>query len=304
MQCYIDSYTGDGNDDRSISGVGFQPDLVIIKGDTAQRAVFRTSAMAGDATAVFTSNVALFADGIQALEVDGFQVGQDAHVNSNGVAYHYAAFRDDGTEDFEVGSYTGDGNDDRNLDVLDFQPTFLVVKATFAQYAVWRVDENAADSTLDFWASTNSTNQIQAFRAAGFQVGGNSAVNTVDETYHYFAFKDVSGYFDTGTYEGDGNDDRSIAVGFAPNMVWVKGDIAENGFLRTDTMDAGESAAFQNAACVLDCIQSFPTTNFQVGTDATVNTNEIDYFWAAWKVTGTTVTTTGYMTPMTKLWGT
>jgi hypothetical protein len=38
------TYAGNGADDRAITGVGFQPDLVIIKGDggIGQEAVFKT----------------------------------------------------------------------------------------------------------------------------------------------------------------------------------------------------------------------------------------------------------------------
>ncbi len=44
------NYTGNGTDDRAITGLGFQPDVVIVKGDVAETAVMRTSTMAGDAS--------------------------------------------------------------------------------------------------------------------------------------------------------------------------------------------------------------------------------------------------------------
>ena len=42
-------YEGNGTS-LSVTGVGFQPDVVIIKGDTTERAVARTSTMTGDNT--------------------------------------------------------------------------------------------------------------------------------------------------------------------------------------------------------------------------------------------------------------
>src|SRR5881396_3043162 len=44
------SYTGDGIDNRIIAALGFRPDVVIIKGNTAQLGVIRTATMVGDAS--------------------------------------------------------------------------------------------------------------------------------------------------------------------------------------------------------------------------------------------------------------
>jgi hypothetical protein len=43
------SYPGNGTDNRAITGLKFQPDVVIIKAsNSAQEAVIRTSSMSGD----------------------------------------------------------------------------------------------------------------------------------------------------------------------------------------------------------------------------------------------------------------
>ena len=86
------SYTGDGADNRAITGLGFQPDAVIIKGNTAQTAVIRTSTMTGDNTKPMVGATALTADLIQSLDAGGFTIGTDARVNSGGVTYYWAAF--------------------------------------------------------------------------------------------------------------------------------------------------------------------------------------------------------------------
>ena len=38
-------------------------------------------------------NVATFASGIQALQADGFQVGTNCRVNTNGTTYNWVAFK-------------------------------------------------------------------------------------------------------------------------------------------------------------------------------------------------------------------
>ena len=54
MQVVTGSYTGDGNDSRSITNIGFQPDLVIIfRDDSATAGVWRSSAHSGDDTSLF-----------------------------------------------------------------------------------------------------------------------------------------------------------------------------------------------------------------------------------------------------------
>jgi hypothetical protein len=47
MQSATGAYKGNGVDDRWINDVGFEPDLVVVKGDTTRIAAFRTSAHSG-----------------------------------------------------------------------------------------------------------------------------------------------------------------------------------------------------------------------------------------------------------------
>jgi hypothetical protein len=301
MEFATGTYTGNGADDRWINGVGFEPDLVVVKGDSTVYAVFSTSAMDAGDTAYFNGPAANFQDAIQAFGADGFQVGTNANVNANGVEYYYAAFRDNGAGDFEVGSYTGDGNDDRSINI-GMQPTILWIKRDGATRGVWRVEDNSGDDTLQFNNGANVTNCIQAFEANGFQIGTDSAVNTNGDTYQYCAWLDASGYIETGTYTGDGNDDRDINVGFEPDMVMVKGDTTQYAITRIDSMPAGDSGEVDNNALIADAIQDFEAGgNFEIGTHASVNTNGTDYYWAAWRKgeSGTTTTTTSTTTTST-----
>ncbi len=41
------TYTGDGLDNRAVSGLGFSPDVIIIKGAGATSAVIKMSSLAG-----------------------------------------------------------------------------------------------------------------------------------------------------------------------------------------------------------------------------------------------------------------
>lgn len=289
MQFATGSYTGNGDDNRSIAGVGFQPDLMIIKGDGNMFALFCTSTMDVGDTAYFTLAAANIVDAIQALEADGFQIGTNISVNNVDTTYHYAAFRDNGETDFHVGTYTGNGEDNRSIENVGFQPTVVWLKQDDAEPGKWRVNESAANRTLDFNLAATTIGSIKAFEVDGFQIGTRNDSNEDQMVYHYVAFKDVAGYIETGTYAGDGNDDRSIGgAGFQPDLVFVKSDIVlRRGVLCIDTMDAGDSGRFTNVAPTTNMIQALEADGFQIGTADEVNVLNDDYYWAAWK-TGTT----------------
>ena len=96
--CAHGSYSGDGVDSRWID-VGFEPDVVIIKGDTGVAPVYRTDSHVGDDSSFFTA-VANTTNLIQEFGWDGtnnwgFQVGDETNVNLTGgtTTYYWSAWR-------------------------------------------------------------------------------------------------------------------------------------------------------------------------------------------------------------------
>ena len=91
----VSSYPGDGADNRSVTTAGFQPEYALIRADdnvTARPAVHHPASLAGDNTLLF-SGAAMVTNRIQALQADGFQVGNSGDVNANGVTYYSVAVR-------------------------------------------------------------------------------------------------------------------------------------------------------------------------------------------------------------------
>ncbi len=89
------TFTGNTSDNRNITGVGFQPAFVFLRASpsTNQEPVFKmASTGAATDTTQSTDNLANFANGIQALQADGFQVGTSIKVNNNGTATYWTAF--------------------------------------------------------------------------------------------------------------------------------------------------------------------------------------------------------------------
>lgn len=285
MKCAVGSYTGNGLDDRAIAGIGFQPDLVIIKNRVTNFGVFRTSVMSGDSTAYFSNPAANIANAIQSLDADGFTVGTSSSVNSDTFVYDWQAFKDDGAGDFKVGSYVGNGGDDRNITGLGFQPDIVCIKVdNVAQEAYFRTSSNSGDQSMRFTANGDGVDSIQAFLADGFQVGTFQNANGL--TYHWFAFKAVAGFIAVGSYNGDTTDNRNITgIGFQPDLVWVKSAGMARCAVHPSTL-AGDSTQFYTANSVAaDWIQALQADGFQVGTQ--LDANGVAHRYVAWKVGST-----------------
>lgn len=273
---YIKSgtYSGNGTDNRGITGVGFQPEFVFIKGGS-QIAVMRSASMAGDVSKAVIGTTALEANLIQSLDSDGFTLGNDARVNAAATTYYYLAIADSGSSDFNEGTYTGDGSDGRSISGAGFQPDMAIVISEGANRTYWTSVEqlSTADRSQRF-DSTVLTDRIQALEADGFQVGTAAEVNTNTVNYYWVAFKKVTGFFNIVEYTGDGNDDRSISgVGFTPDFALTQTQnlSAQNAAVRFKD-HVGDSSALVGAnADAANRIQAFESDGIQLGTTTQVN---------------------------------
>jgi len=279
-QIITGTYLGDGLDNRAITGVGFQPDVVIIKGNDTQQAVCRTSTMTGDnSKSMGSPGLPLAADQIQSLDANGFAIGTNVQVNSPGINYYWVAFKAQAGF-LTVGSYVGDGADDRSIGGVGFQPEWVVVMSSGGSRALHRSASMAGDTSNFFSASVSGANLIQALEPNGFQVGNSPEVNGA-ATFHYMAFNTVSGFMNEGTYVGDGVDDRNITVGFQPEYVIVKALGSERGVHRTASLAGDSTLYYQPDANLANKIQALQANGFQVGNGLHVNTSVETYYWVA-----------------------
>jgi len=88
------TYTGNGVDDRNITGVGFTPNLVILFcTDPGNNAIgFKTASMAGRDLTVNDAGMS-FTDWIQDFIPDGFQIGSSININRPGTHYEAICIR-------------------------------------------------------------------------------------------------------------------------------------------------------------------------------------------------------------------
>lgn len=275
------TYMGDGTDNRAITGLGFTPDLVIIKGDTTENAVLRSYTMSGDAAKDLIDG-SISSNRIQSLDAEGFTVGTDARVNTNGTTYYWVAWAA-GAGEMTFGTYTGNGTAGRNITDLGFSPDFVIVAGT-SNEAVYR--NSAATASFNFDA-TRDTTWISAMGTDGFTVGSSSRVNASGESYGFVAWNEVAGEFDVGTYTGNGADNRSITgVGFLPEYAFVHRDTTGFNALHHPA-SIGTSTDltlfFDNRGAFANYIQALESDGFQVGTQSNINASGAPYVFAAWK---------------------
>ena len=183
----VGSYTGNGTA-QAITGRGFSPEYVNVFPATAQRAQLRIAGMTRSFQ--FDSNTGI-TTGITSLDSDGFSVGNNATVNSAGVVYHYLAWNEVAGA-IDADSYTGNGADNRSI-AAALQPQYAVVRSAdtaTARKGVHRPSSLTGSASLNYSATVNDTNSLQALQSTGFQVGTDASVNANGASYSFVAFRD------------------------------------------------------------------------------------------------------------------
>lgn len=286
MRVVTGTYTGDGvGGSSAVTGVGFQPKMVIVQGRTGDSfANWTKTDTHGGSNSVKSNTAAFVTDGVTSLDADGFSYGIDA--DDNTAIYHYICFGSD-TAVIETGSYTGDDADDRNISTsLSSLSTVWMIKGTIPWR--YRTDTSTTDSSApSAWrAQAYNANGIQSFASGTFQVG--TALNANPNVYHWVAFGNVTGQIDTVKYTGNGADARDITVDFQPLMMLIKSESSGTGVLKFNTLGdttdlswtpAGDLAVGAESA---DHIQAWDSDSFQVGTSLNVNADTIVFH--AWAV--------------------
>jgi hypothetical protein len=281
MQVKVGTYTGNGSSPRTITGVGFYPDIVLLAkpgGDPYIRTntfvSVESSEIRGGASSV---------SGITALVSGGFTVG--SVFNNNTDVYYYLALRQEATN-LKTLSYTGNGADNRSITGAGFMPDMAIVKQLTSsgqnQNGVWRMTPAAVDLSQNF-DQTPVADKIQDLDADGIEVGTDNDVNQSSRLHHAIFLKNEAGIFTTFTYAGDGLDNRSINIGMQPDFVYTQNITnSDNGVLRYVNEAAGDSFD-TNSGEDVDMIQAFNATGFEVGTDVRVNEAASTYVGFAFK---------------------
>jgi hypothetical protein len=273
LQIQTGSYVGTGNQ-FSISGLGFAPEMVILKSDTTTiPTIFKTSAMRDNVMGYFSAT----AD------------GSVANLNLENVTYTWVAFAGSdcsSTGYFCLGVYTGNGSA-QNI-TTGFQPDYVSVKNNEAVAANYKTTVLGANNNSLFYINTvkNTTGAyISALNSDGFSVGTTNSV--AGGTFFYFAFKEKANFFKQGSYTGNSTDDTVISgIGFQPDFVITKNGTnatANNtyAFMNLTQSYGNNSSYFSATANLVNMIKSLETDGFKLGTSVMVNATGDTYYYTA-----------------------
>ena len=243
-------YTGNGVDDRSITGVGFQPDFTWIKSRTTTDYHTLFDVVRGVGKRLF-SNVTeaedTTPDSLQAFESDGFEVGTNSGINGNN--YNFASWNwlangagsanTDGsisstvsasaTSGFSVVSWTGTGSNATVGHGLGVAPKMIIIKNTIDAVA-WEVGHDAIGWTKKLRLNATDAEAVDsgAFNntaptSSVFSLGTNNTSNDSGDSMIAYCFAEKQGYSKFGSYVGNGSlDGTFIYTGFKPAWVMFK----------------------------------------------------------------------------------
>jgi hypothetical protein len=242
-------YTGTGTS-QSITGVGFQPDLVWVKQRSAAKDNTLTDAVRGTSKALFSNTTGAEVSGswVTAFNSDGFTVGTEADANQNGITFVGWNWKANGagvtntvgsitstvsantTSGFSVVTYTGNGSAGATVGHgLGAVPQMIIAKSrsNIGDWPVYHVslgntknlilNTTAAETTSSsWWNNTTPTSTLVT-------LGNNSDINGSTRTYVMYCFAPVAGYSAFGSYTGNSSTDGPfVYLGFRPRYVLIR----------------------------------------------------------------------------------
>lgn len=271
------SYTGNGST-QSISGLGFDPEAVIIKSSGNTTAFIKTSYMTGTNSRGFSSTGGFVTNAITGFGTAAFSIGANAGVNTNGTVYYFYAFKSSNV--VKIGTYTGNGSANRNVASTGGANTKFVIIIPETTYggSVWYSHNNsAAGYSYDDGSPTSAftTSPPIAPPTNGFSTysGADPRSNQNLIVYHYIGFVEAGGECEVNAYTGNSVNNRTITgLGLKPYFILsTGGNTAILARSRSLTGDATQYFSATSNASGL--IKSFQNSGYTVGNDASVNNN-------------------------------
>ena len=270
-------YTGTGSS-NSLTGLGFQPDLVWIKSRSSTHNHFWHDAVRGVTKAIFSNLTSAEDTGAQyltAFGTDGFTIGTNGSINTNGHAYASWSWKagnsagssnSDGsitstvsantTAGFSIVKYTGTGSNATVGHGLGAVPQVVLIKELNGTNN-WIMSHQPLSASLGDYTrflTLNSTAAVSgagnvlfqgsAFTSSVFNVGTSAATNgSGGANFIAYCFAEKTGYSKFGFYTGNNNADGPfIYTGFKPALVIIKRtDSTNNWGIFDDSLNPSNS---------------------------------------------------------------
>ena len=249
-------YTGDGNNGRSITGIGFTPDLVWIKGrgSAAYNNHLLYDSVRGT-TKILQSNQtadeATATTGLSSFDSDGFTIGtfEDGNTNANTyVAWCWRAgagttsTNTDGSiqsvvsvnqdAGFSIVSYTGTGSAGTVGHGLGKNPGMIIIKSRDSAdtWPVWHKSLSSAtdnflqlEKTVGVATISNYWNSSAPNTTTFGLAGGSYAHNLSGDGMIAYCWAEIENFSKFGSFVGNGDaDGPAVYCGFKPAFVLIK----------------------------------------------------------------------------------
>jgi len=263
-------YTGNGST-QSITGVGFQPDLVWGKSRSNAYSNRVFDSVRGATLGLNTNgtNAEFTESGVTSFDSDGFSLGSGTNTNGSGATFVAWNWKANGagvsntagtisstvsantTAGFSIVTYTGNGTAGATVGHgLGVAPKMIFGKNRTSGTPGWPVyhasvgntgalilnSTSATDTSSAYWNNTSPTSSV-------FSIGTGTSVNTSTQNYVFYCFAEVPGYSAFGSYTGNGSTDGPfVFTGFRPKFVLVKRSSAAGSWGILDSTRSPENA--------------------------------------------------------------
>ena len=247
------TYTGTGST-LALTGVGFQPDWVWIKGRSGATDHGLYDAVRGvqkDLVSNSTTAETTQTTGLTAFGSDGFTIGALAKLNTSAATYvawnwlgaNTTASNTSGTisstvsanttSGFSIVSYTGTGANATVGHGLGVTPAMIIVKDRTngtTSWVVWNKNfsnltndyiilnnTNAKGTYTNYWGTSAPTSSVFGVGSGGLDNNKSSA------SLIAYCFAEVKGFSKFGSYTGNGSADGTfVYTGFKPAFILIK----------------------------------------------------------------------------------
>ena len=249
-------YTGNGST-QTISGLGFSPDLVWLKGRSVAYSHQLYDPIRGATNALVSNTTAaeaVYSGGLTAFNSDGFTIGNDGGINQSSstfVAWTWDAgtttttntvgsitsqVRANASAGFSVVTYSGSGSSATVGHGLGVAPQMVIAKRRNASgwdWPVWHSSLTSGTYTLFLDLTNAQANRTDIWdgvpTSSVFKVNTSGQTNDSAGTYVAYCFAPVAGYSSFGSYTGNGSADGPfVYTGFRPRWILHKSTSSES----------------------------------------------------------------------------
>ena len=280
-QFNVVTYTGDGNNNRSVSGVGFKPDLIWgkIRSSADSHFLYDSNRGSNVLRSDQTSAESDYSSYWSQFDSDGWTFGNQASSQnlSSGTFVTWCWRANGGTtasnsdgatasvtqantkSGFSIITYTGFAGASGTSTVghsLQKAPEFIITKSRNSDSGWWVQHVGLSAVTKTILLNSNSAEgdysgygSLSAPTSSVFSINGVEGIGGSSKNYIAYCWHSVEGYSKFGVYTASGSDNDNapfIYTGFRPRLLAIKGVDTTNSWMVFDTARSTSNPVIKN----------------------------------------------------------